>query len=585
MLLGLVMKKLPSHRFQDSALVAILVAGAASATVACSKEEPKRAAWSCTTAEVPMGEVVRCTSAALTSDGPAIDGTASTSGGTGTTDGVDGTISFTWPTYSDLLTGGGTGTEGTGGTDPAGTGGGTGTTDGTTDGTTGGGGDEGWTVYECGAGSDNPDCPPSDGTSTDGSANTGSGTGTPGTPGSSGSSGSSGNGTKDGSDSATNGNGNGNGGGGGSSSGGNGSNAGDGSGSSAGNNGNGNGGKGPVECSYVSELPYCGGDSKGSGTGTAGASSGGTPEETCTRPPCTAPGHTKDGTSAGASSSSGSTDKNSSGASSSGASGGTTGGDGSKGSSGGASSSGVGDGSKGKGHTYVCKKDKKGNKACQSVPSCAPGSHPGACGACIGDDEPAGDCRTPKAGGCWVTGGGFVVGANIVTGAAADGHDNFGGNAKPMKDGTIKGHWNHVDHGTGNHAKGRPSYIYCRKVDEPGPGQPGGKKGFVMNQVYFGGPAEWRDAATGAWGEGYWFDVVAKDHGEPGSVPKAKNGFMPDTYHFTIRLIDDPAQNASGTVVYATRGELQGGNIQLHPPNGGHPATPSVLPSWVSLEP
>jgi hypothetical protein len=183
-----------------------------------------------------------------------------------------------------------------------------------------------------------------------------------------------------------------------------------------------------------------------------------------------------------------------------------------------------------------------------------------------------------------VTGGGFIIGPNLTTGAAPDGHDSFGGNAKPMKDGHVQGNWNHVDHGTGNHSKGKPEYIMCRHVDEPGPGQPGGKKGLTANQVYFGGHAQWRTADV--WNDGYWFDVVAKDHGEPGSSgPALKKGMMPDTYHFTIRKIDDTAKSASGTVVYETRGDLNGGNIQMHASNGGHPAVNSPLPAWVSVEP
>jgi hypothetical protein len=183
-----------------------------------------------------------------------------------------------------------------------------------------------------------------------------------------------------------------------------------------------------------------------------------------------------------------------------------------------------------------------------------------------------------------VTGGGFIIAASLTPAAPADGHDNFGGNAKPMKDGSIKGHWNHVDHGTGNHALGRPEYIYCRHVDEPGPGQPGGKKGLTANQVYFGGHARFR--VNDQWADGYWFDVVAKDHGEPGSVPKpSKNGGMVDTYHFSIRKIVDPQNLQSGTLVYETKGDLVGGNIQIHPPNNGHPAVQSALPPWVALEP
>lgn len=537
------MKKLASLRIVDSALLALVVAGAASSTVACSKEEPKKASWSCTSADVPQGSVVRCTQQAATSDGPPIDSasteTAGGAGTTGTTDGTsdgsggfgdlstDGTISFPIPT--DVGTGSGSALE------------------------------DGTTLYTCTSNSTNPDCPALDAEvgSGSGSATDGSGAATDGSSSTDGtSSGSSGtqDGVNDGSGSAT-----------------------------------------PGECGYVPELPYCGGTS-GEGT-TDGSSSGSTTD--CTKNNCDAPGQTKDGTNNGTSSGNGGGSSgnggNSSGngggssSGSSGASSGASGGGASSGSSGttdGSSAGGNGKGKKAGGHEYTCKKDKKGNKACQSVPTCAKGSHPSSCGACVSDADGASECLPQSAGGCWVTGGGFVVAPNAVTGDAADGHDNFGGNAKPMKDGTIKGHWNHVDHGTGNHAKGRPEYIYCRHVDEPGPGGPGAKKGFTMNQVYFGGPAEWRDAATGAWGGGYWFDVVAKDHGEPGSVPKIKkNGGMPDTYHFTIRLVADPVNNASGTKIYETQGELQGGNVQLHPPNNGHPATQSTLPAWVSLEP
>jgi hypothetical protein len=60
---------------------------------------------------------------------------------------------------------------------------------------------------------------------------------------------------------------------------------------------------------------------------------------------------------------------------------------------------------------------------------------------------------------------------------------------------------------------------------------------------------------------------------------------MVDSYHFTLRKIDDPTKGASGTVVYETSGGLAGGNIQIHPSNNGHPAVSSPLPAWVGLEP
>jgi hypothetical protein len=49
--------------------------------------------------------------------------------------------------------------------------------------------------------------------------------------------------------------------------------------------------------------------------------------------------------------------------------------------------------------------------------------------------------------------------------------------------------------------------------------------------------------------------------------------------------MDDPAAKVSGAIVYETKGGLVGGNIQLHPPNGGHPYSPMLLPNWVSFEP
>ena len=441
--------------FTHAGLLLFIGAG----VIACSSsDEEKKAAWSCTSSDVPMGEVVRCTQSALTMDGPATGGTPESC--LGSADDPEICPESTEPSGES---------------------------------------------YECTAGE--PDCPPID---TSGGTSGGAGGTSDGTT----------DGTSDGAQSDQ---------------------GGAGPGSGNGPKGRDVGGSsGPDECSYVPDLPYCSG---GSG-GTSDGPSDGTTDGSSDHGKGSAPGQEK---------------KNERASSSSG------------GSSGG-----------GNGKHFKCVKDDKGNKSCESVPDCAAGTHPSTCGACVTDGE-SGDCVPPSDGGCWVTGGGFIVGPNVTTGAEPDGHDNFGGNAKPMRDGRIQGHWNHVDHGTGNHAKGTPEYIVCRHVDEPGPGQPGGKKGFTMNQVYFGGPAEWRTNDT--WASGYWFDVVAKDHGEPGSVPHAKNGGMPDTYHFTIRLMDDPEKKVSGAIVYETKGELEGGNIQMHPPNNGHPYTPMDLPSWVAFEP
>ncbi|MDB5218582.1 MAG: hypothetical protein JWO86_6509 [Myxococcaceae bacterium] len=460
-----------SSRRLSSGLFALLALGAAaSATAACAKadEEKKQATWTCTRDEVPMGEVVRCSTSALTADGPTA---GATSGGTtGTT--ADGTL----PDPS---------------APPP-------------------------TTYSCSGEFVAVDCPPIGVTGGDGTDPVGT------------ASGSTGSSSQE---------------------------------------------KGPDECSFVPDLDYCGGTGGGSvetsgGTTSGSTSSGGTD---CAKQNCDVPGQQKkngtttDGTTSSSSSSSGSSGASSSGSSS-----------GSSGSSG---------GSGGGGKSWTCTKDDQGSKTCVSTPDCAPGTHAAACGACVDDSDASSDCVPPTEGGCWITGGGFIEGASLVPAAPSDGKDNFGGNAKPMKKGGVSGHWNHVDHGTGNHAKGRPEYIMCRVTDGPGPKQPGGKKGLTANQVYFGGHAQWRTAADATWSDGYWFDVVAEDHGEPGNTSAIKNGAMPDSYHFTIRKMDDPAAKVSGAVVYETRDDLRGGNIQIHPSNAGHPAVSSPLPTWVSLEP
>jgi hypothetical protein len=146
-----------------------------------------------------------------------------------------------------------------------------------------------------------------------------------------------------------------------------------------------------------------------------------------------------------------------------------------------------------------------------------------------------------------------------------------------MKSGEIKGQWNHIDHGTGNHAHGDVRYLSCRHIAEPGPGAPKG----TMNQAFYGGPARWREAATATWAEGYWFDVMAKDHGEG----KGRVSGGPDYYHFTLRKQADPVKQMSGVIVYETHGDWGsspgGGNFQIHMPNNGHPYTASSVPAWI----
>ncbi len=313
------------------------------------------------------------------------------------------------------------------------------------------------------------------------------------------------------------------------------------------NDGTGDGTDGGSICDFCPDCTGCGGgtsDGPGSSSSSGGASDG----SSSGKGNGSSSGH---GGSSGHASSSGGTSSggSSSGGTSSGSSGGTSDGDGG----------------------FICESEDGITKNCHKPPKCLPGSHPSPCGACVPDTSGTEDCTPPSAGGCWVTGGGFVTDAN--------GKDSFGGNGMPMKSGAIRGEWENQDHGTQSKAHGHVTYLVCRHVAAPGPGRPGGKKGFDINQVYFGGAA--RHFTAGAWADGYWFDVVAEDHGEPGNTNAHKA--TADYYHFTLRKIAGP--NQSGTVVYETKGDLTGGNIQIHPPNGGHPYTSSQLPAWVQVEP
>lgn len=328
------------------------------------------------------------------------------------------------------------------------------------------------------------------------------------------------------------------------------------------------------ECAYGPDLTYCGGaaasggSAAGSGSGSGNGNGNGNGAVNGNGGANGSGGANGNGKGNGASS------EGSPGANSAGSGGG-----------GGASGGGYGGGSGGGdgGSGYTCVGEKSGEVKCRSKKpsSCVKGAKAAECGACVPEGETGGDCAPPGTGGCWITGGGFV---SVTTGG--NGKATFGGNGKPMKDGRIQGEWNHVDHGTGGHIHGEVRYLVCRHVDEPGPGHPSGpKKDFKDNQAYFGGPA--RFAETGPLAEGYWFDVFVEDHGEPGNTSSQghRPGTAPDEYRITLRKQVDPANQQSGTILYsAGLGQLGGGNIQLHPPNGGHPATASSLPKWVSFE-
>jgi hypothetical protein len=146
---------------------------------------------------------------------------------------------------------------------------------------------------------------------------------------------------------------------------------------------------------------------------------------------------------------------------------------------------------------------------------------------------------------CWITTGGFQN-----AGVKSGGKDfTFGGNVGPPSSGS----WEVVDHNTGDNFHSNDVHIdSCRVIDHTGPGQPGGNKGFDINQAFFSGTGRLNHV------DGYPFVGFVIDGGEPGG----KKNNQKDEFWIQVY---DPATLA---VVFETQFELDGGNVQIHPCNG-----------------
>jgi hypothetical protein len=152
---------------------------------------------------------------------------------------------------------------------------------------------------------------------------------------------------------------------------------------------------------------------------------------------------------------------------------------------------------------------------------------------------------TPPPDVCWITTGGFhnageTAGAKDYT---------FGGNVGPPP----RGSWEVVDHNTGDNFHSNDVYIVsCEVVQLTGPDQPGGKKGFKINQASFEGTGRLNGV------DGYPFTGYVQDAGEP----QGKKANDQDYFSITVR---DPS---SGEIVFEASATLDGGNVQIHPPTG-----------------
>lgn len=172
----------------------------------------------------------------------------------------------------------------------------------------------------------------------------------------------------------------------------------------------------------------------------------------------------------------------------------------------------------------------------------------------------------PEEGGCWVTGIGTL-------GCGGEGDlDSFGGNAMSMKDASVKGSWTHISHGSGVIFSGDVHNIVCKKFPLPGPDVPEA----YPNYVNFGGTGRLNGE------EGYFFDIKAVDHGEPGIY---RDRYSIDIYDANGALVyhadGDITRNCHecledqfvppGLAFILNLGCISGGNFQIHPLNAGHP--------------
>ncbi|PCJ46374.1 MAG: hypothetical protein COA99_02835 [Moraxellaceae bacterium] len=151
----------------------------------------------------------------------------------------------------------------------------------------------------------------------------------------------------------------------------------------------------------------------------------------------------------------------------------------------------------------------------------------------------------PAPDDCWITTGGFHN-----AGDTAGSKDyTFGGNVGPPP----RGSWEVVDHNTGdNFHSNDVQIVHCEVIQLTGPGQPGGKKGFKINQASFEGTGRLNGEG------GYIFTGYVQDAGEP----HGKKANDQDFFSITVR---DPD---TLEIVFHASATLDGGNVQIHPPTG-----------------
>ena len=150
---------------------------------------------------------------------------------------------------------------------------------------------------------------------------------------------------------------------------------------------------------------------------------------------------------------------------------------------------------------------------------------------------------------CWVTLGGFDKGTN--TDASGKKICTFGGNVGPPPSGAFEVNWHDGPLAGSQFHTNDIEVLECRDMGSTGPQQPGGKKGLKVDTLFFDCTGQFNHE-SGFTCEGYF-----KDAGEP----SGKRANHRDEINFTVR-------DSSSSIVAECIGDLEGGNVQIHPPVG-----------------
>jgi hypothetical protein len=150
---------------------------------------------------------------------------------------------------------------------------------------------------------------------------------------------------------------------------------------------------------------------------------------------------------------------------------------------------------------------------------------------------------------CWVTTGGFFN-SGVTSGPK---QCTFGGNVGPPPSGAFEVNFHSGPNDGDMFHTNEINVVRCEDRGSTGPGQPGGKKGLEVDTLLF--------ECTGRFNnqDGYTCSGFLLDAGEP----QGKNNKDHDQISLSV-------MNSSGDTVAVCEGELDGGNVQIHPPVGNN---------------